>query len=432
MAIECIICLQSCEASGTRHAPYSTPCGHVMGKECLEQLKMLSKDDHFNCPFCNENIKFNSCRAMYGIDEEDNTEESRNFIKESKENKNILFSKEFRNDINGNIKYFDEHKGYILIAGEGSSRFPGTQFIKLIVTKENKIYDISKSIIKPKCSCLCFNKYNDDVIEFCIGYINGTIKLYRCKFDGNNLKIMDKKSLNNRDFISHLHGRIEINSICFLNNGTVAFSIGKGKLCIWNKSNKWLSKTQIIKEFPYSESDKITNLKSTKYGDCIGIMNNRIYVFQKSGTSYELVSEIGKKIISYSIDEDFNRLLVLYSNEMDKKRKNSTSQSFVFYEIIEIDYTDNFGKKFKKYYAINLIINNSIESKIPKSFIAKLFAAEQSDGTFLYHCILPNMKDIKNCLGITFVDGKEFCIQRNSRNKIAKIFKNKVIVTDML
>uniref|UniRef100_A0A0K0FC05 RING-type domain-containing protein n=1 Tax=Strongyloides venezuelensis TaxID=75913 RepID=A0A0K0FC05_STRVS len=430
MAIECIICLESCEPSGTRHAPYSTPCRHVIGMECLEQLKVVSNDDNLNCPFCNENIKFSGCRPIYGFVEEDSTEESRNFIKESKEN--IRFSKDFNKDINGNIKFFDEHKGYILIAGEGSSKFPGTQFIKLIVTKDNKIYNISKSIIKPKCSCLCFNKFNNDVIEFCIGYINGTIKLYRCKFDGNNLKIIGKKSINNRDLISHLRGKIEVNSTCFLNNGNVAFSIGKGKLRIWNKSNKCLSKTQIFTKFSYSEFDNITLLKSTKYGDCIGVMNNRIYVFQKSGTSYELASEIGKKIISYSFDEDFTRLLVLYSNEMDEKRKNSVSQSFVFYEIIEIDYTDNFDKKFKKHYAINLIINNSIQSKIPKSFITQLFAAEQSDGTFLYHCILPNMKDIKNCLGITFVDGEEFCMQRNSRNKIAKIFKNKVVVTDMV
>uniref|UniRef100_A0A0N5C2F8 RING-type domain-containing protein n=1 Tax=Strongyloides papillosus TaxID=174720 RepID=A0A0N5C2F8_STREA len=455
MAIQCKICFESYSAPGTRHAPYSTSCGHVMGKECLEKLKECSNDDDFNCPFCSGNIKFNDCHPIYGIVEEfkDIDEESKSIIRELKKDKNFSFLKDFNKHINGNIHFFDEHKGYILIAGEASSMFTRTQFIKLIVTKEKQIFNISTSIPNSKRSCLCFNKNKNDAIEFCIGYIDGTIKLYRCKFDGYNLKIISKNILNNLDFISHLRGRMEVNSICFLNDDTVAFSIGKGKLRIWNKKEEWLSKTKIFIKFPYSESDKITHLKSIKFNECIGVMNNRIYVFPESATSYELASEIGRTIVSYSIDEDFNRLLVLYSNEMDGKRKNSTSQSFVLYKIIEEDYTDNFGKELKKYYAINLMINHNIERNIPNSFTPRFFSVKQSDKTLLYHGILPNtkydqleiislnkqiksegyedFKNIKNCLGITFVDEEEFCIQRNTRKKIAIIFKNKVVVMDI-
>uniref|UniRef100_A0A0N5BR46 NFACT-R_1 domain-containing protein n=1 Tax=Strongyloides papillosus TaxID=174720 RepID=A0A0N5BR46_STREA len=182
-------------------------------------------------------------------------------------------------------------------------------------------------------------------------------------------------------------------------------------------------------------------------------MNNRIYVFPKSATSYELANEIGKTIISYSIDENFSQLLVLYSNEMDWKRVNSTSQLFVLYKITEEDYTDDFGKKLKRYYAIKLVIYHNIKKKIPKSFAARFFSVKQSDGTLIYHGILPNMKDdqleiislnnqiktegyedfkdLKNCLGVATIDGKESCLKSNSRNKIAIIFKNRVVVMDI-
>uniref|UniRef100_A0A0N5B1S0 RING-type domain-containing protein n=1 Tax=Strongyloides papillosus TaxID=174720 RepID=A0A0N5B1S0_STREA len=455
MAIQCKICFQSYSAPGTRHAPYSTSCGHVMGKECLEKLKERSNDNHFNCPFCSGNINFNDCHPIYGIVEEFKgiDEESKSIIRVLKKDKNFLFIKDFNGSTNGKIYFFDEHKGYILIAGETSSMFTRTQFIYFIVTKDKRICDISKSMFKQKCSYLCFNKHKNDVIEFCIGCIDGTMNLYKCKIEDNRLKIIFRNTLNNLDFISILRGKMEINSLCFLIDDTVVFSIGKGKLRIWNKSEEWLSETQIFIKFPYSDSNKITQLKSTNYSDCIGVMNNRIYVFQKSGTSFELTSEIGKTIISYSIDEDFSRLIILYSNEMDEKRKNSTSQSFVLYKIIEEDYTDNFDRELKKYYAINLMINHSIERKIPKSFRTRFFAVKQTDGTLIYHGILPNIKsdqleiislnnqiknegyeyfkDVKNCLGIIFIDGKEFCYKSNSRNKVAIIFKNKFVLMDI-
>uniref|UniRef100_A0A0N5C2F6 RING-type domain-containing protein n=1 Tax=Strongyloides papillosus TaxID=174720 RepID=A0A0N5C2F6_STREA len=453
MVIQCKICFESYTAPGTRHAPYSAACGHVMGKECLEKLKDSSNDDYFYCPFCSENIEFNDCHPIYDIIEEfkDIDKESSNTCKNLKENFYLL--KDFKKNINGSIKFFDEHNGNVLIAGETPGLFSNYGFIKLINTKEKKIHDISKPIFEYEFSCLCFNKWENDVIEFCVGYVDGRIKLYRYSYDDNMFKRLSKNTLFYLNFSSVKSGKKIINSICFLPNDTVAFSYGRGKLRIWNKREEWLSKTQIFKKIPYSENDNITHLKCTKYGDCIGIMNNRIYVFPKDAPSYELASQTGKTIISYSFNEDFNRLLVLYSNEMDWKRKNSTSQTFVLYKIIEEDYTNNFGKTLKKYYAINLVINYSIEKKIPISFIANLFAVEQSDGTSLYHGILPNIKenqleiislhdqikskgyedfkDIKNCLGITFVDGEDLWTQRDSRKKVVIIFKNKVVVMDI-
>uniref|UniRef100_A0A0N5BR45 RING-type domain-containing protein n=2 Tax=Strongyloides papillosus TaxID=174720 RepID=A0A0N5BR45_STREA len=133
MVVYCKICFESYSAPGTQHAPYSTSCGHVMGKECLEKLKDCSNDDDFNCPFCSGNIKFNDCHPIYDIVEEFNDvdEESRNIIKELKKDKKFTFLKDFNKNIGGIINCFDEHKGYILIAGEHSSLvFLSKQFVK--------------------------------------------------------------------------------------------------------------------------------------------------------------------------------------------------------------------------------------------------------------------------------------------------------------
>uniref|UniRef100_A0A0K0FC04 Dreadlocks (inferred by orthology to a D. melanogaster protein) n=1 Tax=Strongyloides venezuelensis TaxID=75913 RepID=A0A0K0FC04_STRVS len=70
MVIKCKIYFEAYTASGTRHAPYSTSCGHVMGKECLERFRECSNGDYFNCPFCSGNIKFSDCHPIYDIVEE--------------------------------------------------------------------------------------------------------------------------------------------------------------------------------------------------------------------------------------------------------------------------------------------------------------------------------------------------------------------------
>uniref|UniRef100_A0A0N5BIN6 RING-type domain-containing protein n=1 Tax=Strongyloides papillosus TaxID=174720 RepID=A0A0N5BIN6_STREA len=279
MGVQCIICLESCTASGTIHALYSTPCGHVMGKECLEKFKEHLNNNCFNCPFCRKEIMVNNCHPIHGFVPEvkNSVTKSENTCKKLKEN--FSFSKNFSENINGTIKIFDEHNGNILIAGEIPSLFFSDHFIKLIVTNGRKIYDISEYKLDIECSCLCFNKSENGVIEFCVGYINGIVELYRYKVYGNNLKVLNEKKLINFDFISILFGTRKINSVCFLSNDSIALSVGKGMIRNWNKREEWLSKTGIINKCVDNKSDYITQLKKTNCDDCLGIMNDKIFVF---------------------------------------------------------------------------------------------------------------------------------------------------------
>uniref|UniRef100_A0A0N5B1S1 RING-type domain-containing protein n=1 Tax=Strongyloides papillosus TaxID=174720 RepID=A0A0N5B1S1_STREA len=455
MAVQCVICLESCAASGTDHAPYSTPCGHVMGKECLEKFKKHLNNNNFNCPSCHKDTIFNNCHAIYGIAPEvkDSVTKPRNACKKLKEN--FFFSEDFKKNIDGTIKFFDEHNGNILIAGiagETPSLFSNKHFIKLIVTKGRKTYNLSKSKLNIECSCLCFNKHENGVIEFCVGYINGTMKLHRYKFDGDNLKRISKNKLFCLSLLSSINrSKAIINSICFLNCNTVVFSIGKGKLRVWNKKEEWLSKTEIINECIDNESNYITQLKKTNHDDCLGIMNNRIYVFEKNGTSYELASQVDKTIISYSIDPKFYILIVLYSNESNLTQEHSTSQLFVKYKII-------YDKEPQKYYTKKMRIIQNIGDEIPKSIMPSFFAIKNSKRPLVYHGIFTNiennkleiislnnsrkcegfkcvgdenLEDTPNCLGVTFVDRKKFFFKSNSIRTIAVIFKNKVVVMDI-
>uniref|UniRef100_A0A0N5BCE4 RING-type domain-containing protein n=1 Tax=Strongyloides papillosus TaxID=174720 RepID=A0A0N5BCE4_STREA len=446
MAVECIICLESCAASGTNHAPYSTPCGHVMGKECLEKFEEHLNSNRFNCPCCHKETTFNNCHPIYGIAPEVKNcdTKSRNTCKELKGN--FSFSKDFSENINGTIKFFDEHNGYVLIAGETPSLFLSEQFIKLIVIKNKKIYDISKPKLDIQCSCLCFNKSENIVIEFCVGYVDGTIKLNTYKFVGDNLKRISKDKLINLSLSSLKRSKAMINSICFLSNDTIALSVGKGLIRIWDKREKWLSKTQIINECIDDESGNIIQLKATNCDDCIGIMNDRIYMFEKDGTSYELASEDDKTIVSYSIDPKFRVLIVLYSNESNSIQEHSTSQSFAKYKII-------YDSELQRYYAEKIRIVQNIGDEIPKSFMPSLFAIKNSNKPLIYHGIFPNignnnleiislnntrkcvgyenLKDTSNCLGVTFVGRENFCFKNNSKRKIAIILQNRIVIMDI-
>uniref|UniRef100_A0A0K0FC03 Dreadlocks (inferred by orthology to a D. melanogaster protein) n=1 Tax=Strongyloides venezuelensis TaxID=75913 RepID=A0A0K0FC03_STRVS len=65
MCIGCQICFESYTDPGTEHAPYSAPCGHVMGKSCMQKLKEYGSNGKFNCPFCNKGIVFEWCHPIY-------------------------------------------------------------------------------------------------------------------------------------------------------------------------------------------------------------------------------------------------------------------------------------------------------------------------------------------------------------------------------
>uniref|UniRef100_A0A0K0FC02 SUN domain-containing protein n=1 Tax=Strongyloides venezuelensis TaxID=75913 RepID=A0A0K0FC02_STRVS len=293
MEVQCTICLESCAASGTSHAPYSTPYGHVTGKECLDKFK------------------------------------------------------------------------------------------KHLIT----IILIVLLIIKIQCLII--------VIQYMVSL--------------QRLRIM------------------------LLNQET------------------HLPKTEIIDECIGNESDFTTQLKKTSRDDCTGIMNDKIWMFEKDGISYELASETDKTIISYSIDPKFRVLIVLYSNKSNSIQEHSTSQSFAKYKII-------YESDLQKYYTEKIRIVQNIGDEIPKSIIPSLFAIKNSNKPLIYHGIFPNiennklevisfnntrtcegfkcvgyeiLEDTSNCLGVTFVGIKNFFFKNKSIRTFAIIHKNKVVVMDI-
>lgn len=70
MNFECQICLELFTSPGTSHAPFSAPCGHVIGKSCIEKLEEYKCKDEFNCPFCSKKIKFKNFHPIYLMGDE--------------------------------------------------------------------------------------------------------------------------------------------------------------------------------------------------------------------------------------------------------------------------------------------------------------------------------------------------------------------------
>ncbi|CEF64913.1 Dreadlocks [Strongyloides ratti] len=70
MNFECQICFELFTSPGTKHAPYSASCGHIIGKSCIQKLKKYKCKDEFNCPFCNKIIKFENFHPIYLMGDE--------------------------------------------------------------------------------------------------------------------------------------------------------------------------------------------------------------------------------------------------------------------------------------------------------------------------------------------------------------------------
>uniref|UniRef100_A0A0N5C2F7 RING-type domain-containing protein n=1 Tax=Strongyloides papillosus TaxID=174720 RepID=A0A0N5C2F7_STREA len=99
MHFQCQICFGSYTDSGTEHAPYSGPCGHVMGKSCMKTLKEYGSEGEFNCPFCNKRIVFELCHPIYLMPDEFFASSSygENHMVENKQNSNSIVKVEMTN-----------------------------------------------------------------------------------------------------------------------------------------------------------------------------------------------------------------------------------------------------------------------------------------------------------------------------------------------
>uniref|UniRef100_A0A0K0EVY3 RING-type domain-containing protein n=1 Tax=Strongyloides venezuelensis TaxID=75913 RepID=A0A0K0EVY3_STRVS len=67
----CFICFEVYTTNVTNHAFYSTKCGHLKGKFCLEEwIRKTSHQGRFKCPTCCESLLDRDCHPIYDFSNE--------------------------------------------------------------------------------------------------------------------------------------------------------------------------------------------------------------------------------------------------------------------------------------------------------------------------------------------------------------------------
>uniref|UniRef100_A0A0K0FVX7 RING-type domain-containing protein n=1 Tax=Strongyloides venezuelensis TaxID=75913 RepID=A0A0K0FVX7_STRVS len=67
----CVICSDFYTGNGTEHVLYSTKCGHLIGKSCLEKwTRRNTNQSEFYSPLCRELLLGSDCHPIYDIPEE--------------------------------------------------------------------------------------------------------------------------------------------------------------------------------------------------------------------------------------------------------------------------------------------------------------------------------------------------------------------------
>uniref|UniRef100_A0A0K0EYR4 RING-type domain-containing protein n=1 Tax=Strongyloides venezuelensis TaxID=75913 RepID=A0A0K0EYR4_STRVS len=317
MSSVCFICSEAYTTNGTDHALYSTKCGHLMGKSCLEEwIRQKNNRGRFDCPVCRENLLDSDYHPIYDSSNEllpsefDNSKDK--YLSEDDILKDYLSGKLEKGSTffieTGNktlsrmfIEFFDVHNEYILIAGHLDYKGSSLQIYK----GANIVYDTIYSY--PNIITVAFNKFCKNAVGFCIGFLNRDFLYVElstingvCEAPRKNVLSIDCRNLN---------------SVCFLDENKFVYSVGEceifssctDKFCV--KEN-WLGNVNV-------ELKAVTNL--TVMNDCtlMGIMDGKIYIFEKNKIPYLVYSEENIKVTNYTYDPVVDMISIVNSLEFE-------------------------------------------------------------------------------------------------------------------
>uniref|UniRef100_A0A0N5BUJ8 RING-type domain-containing protein n=1 Tax=Strongyloides papillosus TaxID=174720 RepID=A0A0N5BUJ8_STREA len=328
MPFRCGICTEAYTTIGTEHALCSTKCGHLFGKRCLEKWKNENNDNgKFNCPLCNQSGRdyysiYNVSKELLKTTSDDGENKClseddvmRRYVLGTLKEKHFFIEQgnKGRQEL-GNIfiKFIDAYNGFILIVGSPS--IAGSRTISFL-----KIYDgdnifYNKQFKSGLVTALATNKCCEDNLEFCVGFKNGIIL--------NTVFSLSKGVHGTPHETILFNDNEEINSICYLGHNNIVYSAGDCGVynihvdCIHLKKS-WLRNAAV-------KLKTITNLKVVNDSTLFGLMDNKIYVFGKNETPYEIYSEEDLLITSFEYDSVSKIMLIIASKLYDKDRLSRT------------------------------------------------------------------------------------------------------------
>ncbi|CEF62023.1 WD40-repeat-containing domain-containing protein [Strongyloides ratti] len=420
-----------------------------MGRCCIEKWKSTQFVYGFKCPTCHTKLNSNDYHPIYDVPYEifnpvpdfplrnclNEEEVAKHYLLDENNHKPIFF-KNFEHNFEGSIKFYDVYNEYILIVGIRSSSDNDNQYIELIETN-NGIKCFSIKLRSCNCSSLSFNKYQNDCIEFCIGFEDGWLQRSICS-----------QNLSKFNIISEYYSEFgKIHSICYLSEEKFAFSVGKGGVFVCNINN--ISMTRNWARLHDSKRNIISNLQRFSDTKILGIMNGKIYVFEKDKVSYVLYNVVDTTIINYTVYLPSRILIIFYNKEDVYGNKLNVSQ---FYELCKIEKLFNDNNENQTKINSNIVAvkrSPSYICRFPTSFKPTLFITKELENYIIY-LFIPNIKNklLKairidneaNCLAEELVEnlndfitilciGKpQLFIKNILRMQIVVIFKKKLTV----
>uniref|UniRef100_A0A0K0DVV6 RING-type domain-containing protein n=1 Tax=Strongyloides stercoralis TaxID=6248 RepID=A0A0K0DVV6_STRER len=433
----CNICCEAYTGPGTEHAIYSTICGHLMGKSCLEKWRTSKNTRNFTCPRCNKKLSKKDCHPIYDLPDEFfkpiNENESLEKIITDEDIKNeylklnstmeAQFIKRIEKDIGGECQLLDVYNGYLLLVGYTSLINLKGQFLKIINCQNGEIY-YSTNIGDSNCTAVAFNKFKTDVIEYMIGFKNGILWHTTISLENSN-------NIVNKQF-TEIN---PINSICFLGPEKYAYSAGSGCVYVTDTSGR-LRKNNWYR-IEIGNSEIVTNLQNLSECAVIGIAKGKIYVFEENEQSYTLCSDY-----------------VFHSKENEYGEYISTTQSYVLRRITQTLFKDKVDSSKYIYSAFTRKMVPNKDGKFPVPLYSNLIV-EDIDDENIYECsLIPNIKtqaleiihitttpqivgkeafeNMENCLGVNFINKPKWLLESQLlKLQTAVIFKNTFSIFDI-
>uniref|UniRef100_A0A0N5BY52 RING-type domain-containing protein n=1 Tax=Strongyloides papillosus TaxID=174720 RepID=A0A0N5BY52_STREA len=405
MSFVCAICSNAFTTNDTEHALYSTKCGHLMGKSCLERwARRNSNQGGFSCPVCREPVLYRDCHPIYDIPEEllkirFNYSEDEKHIEDDILNRCILGTLEKGSSFlietgdeeidSESIKFFDVHNGFILIAGNENCLCENSDFCKYflkVYKGVNIIYD--RIFVSSNFTAVGFNKFRKDAVEFCVGFENGVLQCIVLPLT-NGVPGAPNESVYYND-------NKRINSICFLKKGEIVYSVGKCNIFyVYNDETDW--KKDWLKNVDI-KLNTITNLNSVNDHVLLGIMDGKIYVFEKNKTPYVFYSEENTEVINFTYDSVADMILIVKSSQSESNEKDV---SHVLGGVSKIFDYDNAGNRREIYISYPVGDLQNIAYRLPKKFKPTLTSTKDCERYFIYSFV-PNVENGK--LQVHFVN----------------------------
>uniref|UniRef100_A0A0N5BY53 RING-type domain-containing protein n=2 Tax=Strongyloides papillosus TaxID=174720 RepID=A0A0N5BY53_STREA len=415
MPLICAICSEGYTANGTEHALCSTKCGHLFGKSCLEKwARENNNQGRFECPVCCEPIRDSDCHPIYGLpkelveikshDSEDKCLSDDDILKRCilgilKKGSTLFIKKESRKIYKKSVEIIDVHNGYILIVGQHTEavkiykksveiidvhngyiliagQHPSEQSFMTIYKGNDLIYNGCFGSVPP--SAATFNKFSEDAVEFCVGFENGALQDVVLSLNNGVCRDPIENVLFNEDK--------RIDSMCFLYKNKVVYSTRGCKIfSLSTDKNRikedWLGNVNI-------NINAITNLNLVNDHVLLGIMDGKIYVFEKNKIPYVFYSEENKKVINFTYDSVVDMILIVNSSQSESNEKDVSN---VFRRISKTSMCDNAGCRREVY------INSPVEDlpnivyHLPKKFNPTIISTKDCEKYFIYSFV-PNVE----------------------------------------